>query len=215
MSDLQHALDLQRQYDGLIPVLTVADVNYSIVDAKADGGFEYLLRGTTDLEDAKRDLEALMIPTPFGRVHKGAFDGMLALYHTELEPLPRTDLLRFKGHSLGAMEAAILACIAKGAGFTDIEVVTFESPRWGDAQAMEYFKTLNSRSYQNYKDMWVHDIFTMIPAHFPTEPYEVVPNCTRFWQEPTAANEWAGAPINIQAHSLSDCVIPALKILGV
>lgn len=213
MSDLQHAIDLQRQYAGEIPVKTVAEVAYSVVLSGL--GFEFLLRGTSDLEDAKRDLEAFMVSTPFGFAHKGAFDGLLAVYHAEIEPLNRSTFLRFKGHSLGAMEAGILACIAKGGGFEDIECVTFESPRWGDVQAMEYYKTLNPRTYQNYKDMWVHDIFTMIPAHFITEPYAEVPHCTRFWQEPTPANEWANAPINIQAHSLSDCVIPALRILGV
>ncbi len=153
-TDVQHAEDLQRQYDGLIYLRTIAEVDYSVLPTSE--GIDVLLQGTSNLEDAKRDLEAEMVMTSFGRVHAGALAGLLELFAMEIAPLPKSTFIRFKGHSLGAMEAAILACIAESHGYTNLEAVTFESPRWGDAQAMAFYNQIKHRTYQN-------DSITFVP----------------------------------------------------
>ena len=109
----------------------------------------------------------------------------------------------------------MFACILYGEGYRNLEVLTFESPLWGDAHAMSYFNQIKNKTYRNYLNLFEHDIFTTIPVHLPSEPYMPPPNRIQFWQPPTPANEWSFAPVNIQAHSLKDCVIPALQILGV
>ena len=209
----QLALDLDRQYRKLIPIRTVAEVNYSILPAE-DRTLGILFEGTQSLEDAKRDLEALMIYTKFGRVHKGAYDGLTAVFAAEQANLPKDTLLRLYGHSLGAMEAALFSCILQGEGYTNIETIVYECPLFGDAQTVEYYNQRPNHSYQNYLNLFEHDMFTMIPVPLPLEPYAAVPNCSRFWSAPTIDNEWEYAPLNIQAHSLSDCVLPGLKTLG-
>lgn len=211
LSDYQLALLLQEQYDGKIPVTTVSEVAYSRIDDT--NGITILFRGTSDLEDAKRDLDTGMVESGFGLVHAGAHSGLRDIFIAEQPTLPIDAYILLIGHSLGAMEAADFACILYMAGYRNIEVVTFESPRWGDQQAMQYFSQIKNRSYRNYKDMWVHDFFTTIPVWLPTLPFHPVPNCHQFWSAPTSLNEWREAPENIQAHSLKDCVIPYLATL--
>lgn len=213
MSHLMRAKRLQDQYNNVFLSKTVAEVNYYPVDTGET--YDILFEGTRDLEDAKRDLEALMETTAYGRVHKGANDGLQAVYQAEASNLPKDRPIRLDGHSLGAMEAGLFACILRQNGFTNVEVLTFESPLWGDAQAMAYFSQIDSLTYQNYLNLFEHDIFTTIPVHLIEAPYVPPPNRIRFWSAPTPDNEWRGAGIMIEAHSLQDCVIPYLeKICG-
>lgn len=207
LTDLQLALKLQDQYDGKIALIPNAPVDFSILQ---EDGITYLLyEGSHDVNDAMRDLDALMVDCPFGRVHAGAWEGV-----SESLPasLPVDAEIVCAGHSLGAMRAQLAYRELYRRGYKNLHCITFECPRFGDHQAIWYGQSLNAdKTYQNYLNLFEHDAFTMIPLHLPLEPYESIPNCTQFWSAPTANNEWKDWPLNIQAHSLSDCVIPYLQ----
>ena len=213
MNDLDLALQCQRQYNGQIPLRTVAEVDYSIV--QNDDALDIVFQGTSNLEDAKRDLEALMFVTEWGRVHKGAYDGLSNVYLAEKDNLPKDKPIRISGHSLGSMEASMFACMIRYAGYQNVECITLACPLWGDRGAIAYFTNMvKNHTYQNYLDLFHHDFFTMIPVWLPDEPYVPPPNRTRFWSAPTLENEYRvkyNAPEGIQAHSLADCYIPYLK----
>lgn len=208
-NDLQFALQCQAVYDGQIPLRTVSETAYSRIDDA--NGITLIFRGTSDMEDRKRDLEALMVTCSFGRVHGGAWKNIQAIL--DIENLPNDETIIFLiGHSLGAMEAQLAYRELYQRGYKNIKCVTFECPRFGDHQAIWCAQSLNSdNTYQNYKNLFEHDAFTMIPLWLVGEPYVDVPNCKQFWQAPTANNEFKDWPLNIQAHSISDCVIPYLK----
>jgi len=211
MNDYQLALQCQDVYNGKIPLKTVNGVDFSIVEN--DDAIDIIFRGTSDWRDAIRDLEALMIDCPFGRVHKGAWEGVTEAIDFCLPSLSPDKPTRLSGHSLGAMRAQMGACSLYLRGYRNIEVVTFASPRWGNADAIKYYLQIKNRTYRNYKDMWVYDFFTTIPVWLPTLPFQLVPNDTVFWSAPTPENEWRTALENIQAHSLKDCYLPALQKL--
>ena len=95
MSDLQIAQQLQDQYDGSTPLKNTAGVAYSIV--ASDYVIDLMFLGTSDLEDAKRDLEAGMISTAFGQLHRGAWSGLLEVFSTEEMNLPKNKPIRISG----------------------------------------------------------------------------------------------------------------------
>lgn len=210
-TDYQRALICQQQYNNQLTIRTVAGVTYSRVDTP--GRIQIIKRGTSNLFDAQRDIEAVMTECPFGRVHSGAWNGVPDVL--DAENIPNDDTtIEVIGHSLGAMRAQLAYRELKRRGYKNLCCVSFECPRFGDIAAINYGNNPDTNiTYQNYKNLFEHDAFTMIPLHLPLEPYEAVPNCKQFWSAPTADNEWKEAPLNIQAHSLKDCVIPGLKVL--
>lgn len=213
LTDYQLALQCQQQYDGLIPLRTVAEVDYSVVHS--DGIVDLIFQGTANWRDAQRDLEAEMVETGWGRVHAGALAGVPQVIDAELDNFSDDILIRCSGHSLGSMEAALAKRVLYQSGFRNLEAIGFEPPHYGDAVAVAYSGNDNERAYQNYKDLFVNDIFTMIPPHLLIEPYVPWANIKRGWQAPSSQNEWHDAPLNIQAHSLKDCGIPLVKSLCV
>lgn len=205
LSDLQLAEYLQSQYNGELSNVPNAKVDFAILP---DEDAIYLLfEGSHDIKDAMADLEAIMTVCAFGRVHNGAWQG---LSESLPKTLPKDKFIVCSGHSLGAMRAQLAFRELYRLGYQDIKCISFECPRFGDREAINYGIGEN-RTYQNYNNLFEHDAFTMIPLHVPLEPYAEVPNCKRFWSAPTKDNEWDDWPVNIQAHSLSDCVIPYLK----
>lgn len=212
MNDLELALNLQAQYDGKIPAKLLNGVSYSILNIE-DGIVDLLFEGSHDIEDAKRDLDAFMGNCPFGRVHWGAWEGLQSVIDAELDNLPSTVKIRCSGHSLGSMRAALAKRELYRRGYTDLEAIGFESPHYGDAQAVAYSGNDNERGYQNYKDLFVNDIFTMIPPHLLLEPYIPWANLKSYYQKPSPDNEYKEFIENIQMHSLSDCCIKYLRTI--
>jgi hypothetical protein len=209
LTDYDLAVQGQNQYNGLILTKNVSGITYSIV--QNDDALDIIFQGTTYLKDAQRDIEALMVTAPFGRVHGGAFDGLYDVYQAEKDNIPRDRPVRLSLHSLGAMRACLFTCILYHEGYRNLECVTMECPLWGNADAVTYFNQTKNRTYQNYLNLFEHDIFTTIPLHLPEEPYVPPPNKIVYWSAPTMNNEWHGAGVLIESHSLSDCVIPGVK----
>ena len=209
LNDLQIALQCQAQYEGKIPLRTIADTDFSIVHN--EGVVDLIFQGTANLEDAKRDLETGMVESGFGCVHAGSYSGLREVFIAIKDELPIDKLIRISGHSLGAMEAAEFACILYLGGYRNLEVITFAMPRFGDADAIKYFNQIKNRTYRNYYDFFEHDFFTSIPLWLPTLPFQPAPNCIDFWSPPTLNNEWRDFPYNIQCHSLLDCYIAGLQ----
>jgi hypothetical protein len=213
MNDLGLALNLQAQYDGKIPSKLLNGVSYSILNIEP-GVLDLLFEGSHDISDAKRDLEAFMGNCPFGLVHQGAWLGIPEVIDAELNSLSPLMKIRCTGHSRGAQQAQLAYRELYRRGYTNLECITFECPRFGDMKAVLYASdVVDNRTYQNYKNLFESDFFTMIPVHLALEPYAEVPNCTRYWQAPSANNEYKEFPLNIQAHSLEDCVLPYLKTI--
>lgn len=87
-----------------------------------------VFRGTDDLDDLRKDLDAKLVPAEHGRVHRGFRDALELVWDT-LEPrlCGRAPLLA--GHSLGGALAVLAA-----ARLPRVRAVyTFGAPRVGDA----------------------------------------------------------------------------------
>ena len=211
MNDLELALLCQDVYDGKIPLRTVGETSFCIVDNP--DAIDFIFPGTHDLTDARRDIEAIMVDVGWGRVHSGAWRDIPQVIDAVWDELHEDRLIRFPAHSLGTMEAALAKRVLFQRGFRNFDVLAFEPPHFGNAKAVAYSGNDNERGYQNYKDLFVNDIFTMIPPHLLLEPYVPAANLIRYYQAPSATNEYKEFPENIQMHSLSDCVIPYLKTI--
>jgi hypothetical protein len=211
VNDIPYIQAVCDQYNGQIPLRTVSEVDYSRIDTL--NKITLIFQGTANLEDIKRDLEAEMIESGFGRVHSGSHSGLREVFIAEQPTLSLDAQIVCIGHSLGAMEAGDFACILYLAGYHNIEVVTFGCPRWGDADAMRYFYNIKSRTYRNYLNLFAHDFFTTIPPHLLLNPYQEVPNQITGWSAPTITNEWKTEGILIEAHSAEDCYLPLVTRL--
>lgn len=213
-SDYDIALQCQRQYEGEIPVTTVAGIDFSVVIDDTNRVVNVITEGSHNMRDAMRDLDAFMEPVEgFGQLHGGAWEGVPDAAKIIRGQLRYDYLTRLQGHSLGAMHAVYLTMLLGRAGFHNIECVTFGLPLFGDLAAIENFNNYRNRSYQNYLDLFNHDLFTTIPVHLLSEPYVPPPNRIRFWSAPTEKNEYASFGRLVEAHSLEDCYLPGLKKL--
>ena len=126
--------------------------------------------GTDDLQDVRSDIRGHLVPHSVGRVHAGFLAYLLQIWGRI-----RTALLTagkpviFCGHSLGAAAATIAALDWCHAGLTVERLVTFGSPRVGDAK---FAAAVDACSFQHARHVACSDVVTRIPrlACWPLPP---------------------------------------------
>lgn len=211
-TDYELAVYCQNQYDGLMPICSLAGVNYSFVED--DNSVNVIFEGSKNLPDYERDFAAIMIfADGVGGVHGGFWEGLTAAVEAIKGRLDGHKLIRLIGHSLGAGEASLATCIFGKAGYGNLECVTFGCPLFGNAQTVAYLNGFPNRTYWNYRDWLMHDIVGSVPVRIPPdEDYVNPPNRTFFWSAPTPANPW-GQGHHLAPHNMRDCYLPGMEKL--
>ena len=141
-------------------------------------------RGSTVFLDWIRDFEAEMIHTSIGGVEKGFFDGLEECFAVVAGVAPKGNPIYVTGHSLGAGRAHIFAALLIKGGY-NVEVVTFGSPRPGDAELAKILNPFPIRSYKNGPD-YVCDV----PLPLPLLPYDHPSKLIPLYEKPSADDEW-------------------------
>lgn len=209
LSDLEAALQIQSQYDDHISIEHVSGIDYSIIES--DDAIDLIFEGSKNLPDYERDFSALMVYiSGLGWVHGGFWDGLIAAVNVIKPKLDGHRLIRIKGHSLGAGEAALVTCILGIGGYKNLDCVTWGCPLFGDAQAVTYLNQFPNRTYWNYLSPFQHDLVGSVPLILPNEPYVVPPNRTKYWSAPTPSNPW-GQGHYLAPHNMRDCYLPGMK----
>lgn len=169
----QEPYPAQWKVEGKIaPQNTGAVVQYSDL-ATGKTTVAICVSGTEDLEQWRRDFDAVAMPNPYGagRVHRGLCLWQQALRNSVWDAIygVHYDELILIGHSAGGAIVVNMAMdIAKNAPEYASRVVgyTFESPKAGDA---EFVADFNSKFPNWWRIQNVHDI---IPTAPPPPIYE-------------------------------------------
>ena len=136
---------------GFERVISVSSIVGGIV--RTDGGTAVIFRGSADLGDWMRDLEA--DPTelaPLGYVHAGFAEGVPQFLEA-VRPYLSGNLF-LAGHSLGAAHACLMAALLGASGIAVQELTLFGCPRPGFTQLGEWVRknVRTIRSYRNGSD---------------------------------------------------------------
>jgi hypothetical protein len=145
-----------------------------------------VFRGSTTFLDWWRDFQGAMVHTDdIGGVEMGFYIGLVRTL-SDIQPfLPKDKLVYVAGHSLGGGRANIFAALLIKSGYNVI-VVTFGSPRPGDANLKSILSTHAGRSYKNGND-YVTDV--PIPIH-PLLPYEHPRDLISVKAQPSIGDAW-------------------------
>lgn len=116
--------------------------------AHRPGEFRVLaFRGTEDKQDAITDLRAMFRKTPYGRTHEGfvsAYESVQADIEKALaatQEAGKGEQLIICGHSLGGALATVATRMLEAKGVEISACYTFGSPRVGDEEFADSFKT--------------------------------------------------------------------------
>jgi triacylglycerol lipase len=116
--------------------------------AQRPGDFRVLaFRGTEDKKDAITDMRAMFRATPFGRTHEGfvgafeSVEGDIKAALAENRTMGKAEPLILCGHSLGGALATVATRMLAAEGEEISACYTFGSPRVGDDEFADSFKT--------------------------------------------------------------------------
>lgn len=114
--------------------------------AIAPRGVVVSIKGTDSLGDAQSDANIAKVPYYTGRVHAGFFHEFSEVWDQVkahvVELFPQKPSLFVTGHSLGGAVATLMAAAIAAEMKTSVRVVTFGSPRVGDAEFASFYNAL-------------------------------------------------------------------------
>jgi len=126
--------------------------------------------GTDDRHDVRHDIRGHLVRHTVGRVHAGFLAYLLQIWgRIRTALLTAGKPVMFCGHSLGAAAATIAALDWCHSGLTVERLVTFGSPRVGDAK---FAAAVDACSFQHARHVACSDVVTRIPrlACWPLPP---------------------------------------------
>lgn len=167
LSDLDCANLCQAQYDGKAifdQSFSINGVDFSIKNYDDCGAI--IFEGSHDLPDWISNFDAVMVDTTIGGVEQGFYMGLSQCLLKAIPLLPKGKPIFVTGHSRGAAHAHLFAALLIKAGY-DVVVVTFGSPRPGDARLAAILSTKPNRSYRNYLDFDNQDFVCDVPLPLP------------------------------------------------
>lgn len=152
-------------------------------------------RGTENQTDVLTDADILSVRVYGGRVHKGAWYKYMQFIQLALYEVENTDAteIRIYGHSMGAWLATLNASTVAS---KKPKVYLYASPKLGDLEYVDYFKSLNLEVHSFCSK---HDIVPDVPVEF----YQII--------EPVKIDFPGVFPLDeLENHKLEN-FIPALK----
>jgi len=118
--------------------------------------------GSHNMPNWINNFDAIIMQTSVGGVEAGFYIYLPEMLAGLLPVIPKDKPVFVTGHSRGAARAHIFAAMLIKAGYT-VEVVTFGSPRPGDAVLAAILAMAPNRSYYNFHDIDEQDFVCDVP----------------------------------------------------
>jgi pimeloyl-ACP methyl ester carboxylesterase len=168
--------------------LKTRPAGYTIVD----GHCVIILPGTEDWQQWLLDFDAVPFDHPtFGPIHSGGWVGIEAFCDEFVARRNATGFLLpivIIGHSLGGMEAPLVAAELLRRGIEVARLVCFAPPRCGTQVLGDYIARIDATLYRTRGNIWPgHDIVTDVPTD---PPYKHVDALTDVTATPLASDAW-------------------------